>query len=130
MTDKSETGSIRDLDMEIVNEYGASTLRVGLGQGDVLLSPKEIDEIIEFLGFARVDITPPVPFEVLRNHQFPLETKATWKVITDPGFHGAVVFFRHSGYGWTGFAIPYTSLLKLLALELKTPQHFVTRTVN
>lgn len=130
MIEECETDSDYDLNMEIVNEYGASALRVRLGKEDVLLRPKEIDEIIELLGLARADIEPPVPREILRNHQFPLETRTTWKVIVDPGFCGAVVFFRHGGYGWTGFAIPYASLLEILALELEAPLHFVNRSVN
>ncbi|WP_213308979.1 hypothetical protein [Paraburkholderia sacchari] len=130
MIEKNEMHAAGDLDMEIVNEYGANSLRVRLGQDDVLLSPKEIDQIIELLGMARADVDPHVPLEVLRDRQFPLETRTTWKVIVDPGFHGAVVFLRHSGYGWTGFAIPYASLLKLLESGLKLPQHFGSRSVN
>ncbi|WP_052392088.1 hypothetical protein [Paraburkholderia bannensis] len=118
MVDADEWANDLAFQMEIIDDDGDSKLRVQLGQNSTTLSPHEVDEIIELLGLTRADMEPEVPLEVARNHQFPLETQPAWKVIVDQNFHGAVLFFRHSGYGWTGFAIPYESLTKILDLDL------------
>lgn len=130
MVEKSTDEGLDEVQMEIVNESDVCALRVQIGRDFSLLSPREVDEIIEALGFARAELEPSVPFEIERNHQFPLETRPVWKVIIDRNFVGAVVFFRHSGYGWTGFAIPYESLKKILALDLRPAFPVVSHSLN
>lgn len=116
--------------MEVINECGESILSVQFGQDKARISAHEVDKIIETLGLVRAELEPAVPFEIERHHQFPLETRPEWRVIVDPKVHGALLFFRHSGYGWTGFAVPYESLKKLLALDVRQAFPAVSRSMN
>ncbi|WP_322011133.1 hypothetical protein [Paraburkholderia sp. J12] len=119
-----------EVELEIVNQYGANALMLKLGTSCVLLDPAEIDELIETLGLARVDLEPAVPAEVPRGHQFPLETEPRWKTIVDPAFAGVVLFLRHSGLGWTGFAIPLASAHRLLEIGQRRVVFPVSQSVN
>lgn len=118
------------VELEIVNEYGANALMLKLGESRILLDPAEIDEIIEALGLARVDLAPAVLAEVPRGQQFPIETQPGWKMIVDPAFAGVVLFFRHSGFGWTGFAIPLHSAKRLLEIGHGRVSPPVSQSVN
>jgi hypothetical protein len=119
-----------EVEFEIVNPYGANALMLKLGTSRVLLDPAEIDELIEALGFARADLEPAVPAEVPRGHAFPIETESRWKIIADPAFAGVVLFFRHSGLGWTGFAIPLASAHRLLEIGERRVSLPMSQSVN
>ncbi len=105
-----------EVELEIVNEYGANALMLKLGNSRALLDPASIGELIEALGLARAELLPAVPAQVPRDRQFPIETEPRWKTIVDPGFAGVLLFLRHSGFGWAGFAIPLASAHRLLEI--------------
>lgn len=118
------------LKMELVNEYGAHALLITLGESTVLLGVDEIDEIIEQLGLVRPDLAPAVPLQVPRDQQFPIETQTRWQTIVNPLYNGAVLFFRHSGFGWAGFAVPTPGLVRLLDIGKQKSAPLVSQSIN
>jgi hypothetical protein len=98
----------------VINQYGPNSLLVSMEQSNVLLDPQEVDALIELLGAYRSEMQPPVPLSPSRSHKYVIENNPTWHTEGNPLLDGAVVFFRHSGFGWAGFAIPRASLIKLI----------------
>jgi hypothetical protein len=94
-----------DITMERLNDYGANSLLLKMRKCSVLLDTPELDELIERLSAIRQEILPETPIRPSPNHQYVVETEPVWRTIRNPLFDGLVVFFRHSGFGWTGFAI-------------------------
>lgn len=122
MLKQSASSRREGIEMDLVVERGESAIQIKLGDEAVVIGPREVDELIETLGLFRVDVRPAVPSDIRRNHQFPLETQPVWQVITDHELGRVMLFFRHSGYGWTGFAMPYSSVIKLLDIDPRTVQ--------
>lgn len=122
--------SVSRVELEIVNEYGANALMLKLGNSRVLLDPASISELIEALGQARAELLPAVPAQVPRDQQFPVETEPRWKTIVDPAFAGVLLFLRHSGFGWAGFAIPLASAHRLLEIGNRPVMPPGSRSVN
>jgi hypothetical protein len=102
------------LSFEVVNQYGPNSLLVSMEHSDVLLDPQEVDALIELLVAYRSEMQPPVPQSPSRSHKYVIENNPAWHAEGNPLLDGAVVFFRHSGFGWAGFAIPRASLVKLV----------------
>lgn len=102
------------LSFEVVNQYGPNSLLVSMEHSDVLLDPQEVDALIELLVAYRSEMQPPVPQSPSRSHKYVIENNPAWHTEGNPLLDGAVVFFRHSGFGWAGFAIPRASLVKLV----------------
>jgi hypothetical protein len=102
------------LSFEVVNQYGPNSLLVSMEHSNVLLDPEEVDALIEALGAYRSEMHPPVPQSPSRSHKYVIENNPTWHTEANPLLDGAVVFFRHSGFGWVGSAIPRASLTKLI----------------
>jgi len=69
--------------------------------------------VIEHLSALRATMRPEVPKEPLRTHQYVIEIDPCWHTEKHPLHDGAVLFLRHSGLGWAGFALPTESLAKL-----------------
>lgn len=61
----------------------------------------------------RATMRPEVPKEPLRTHQYVIEIDPCWHTEKHPLDDGAVLFLRHSGLGWAGFALPTESLARL-----------------
>jgi hypothetical protein len=101
------------MSIEKVNEYGRHAVRITVDQREVLLEVSEIDAVIEHLGMIRATMRPEVPKEPLRTHQYVIEMDPCWHTEKHPLYDGAVMFLRHSGVGWAGFALPTESLVKL-----------------
>jgi hypothetical protein len=85
-----------------------------MGDSSVLLDASEIDTLIDELNDVRSDLLPFAARVLPRDHQFVVETNPVWQTVRNPLFDGLVVFLRHSGLGWIGFAIPNTSIIKLV----------------
>jgi hypothetical protein len=103
----------RPMKIELVNEYGTHAVRVSVGESTALLEADELDAMIEHLSFVRASMRPEVPKVPSRTHQYVIEMDPCWHAERNPLFDGAVLFLRHTGLGWAGFAIPQESLLKL-----------------
>ncbi|MFP6560786.1 hypothetical protein WJ542_21155 [Paraburkholderia sp. B3] len=125
-----QSASASHVELALVNEYGANALMLRIGKSRGLLDPADVDSLIEALGHARIALTPTVPTEVPLDQQFPLETQPLWQTIVDPAFAGVVVFLRHSGFGWTGFAISLASVDRLLEIGYRRAIPPVSKTLN
>ncbi|WP_090685991.1 hypothetical protein [Paraburkholderia phenazinium] len=99
--------------IEMMNEYGDNAVRVAIDQNAVLLGAQEVDAVIERLSLIRAAMRPEVPKEPSRTHQYVIEMDPCWHTEKHPLYDGAVLFMRHTGLGWAGFALPTPSLAKL-----------------
>jgi hypothetical protein len=102
------------LKFEILNQYGSHALLVSMEESHIVLEPSEIDALIERLSGYRSEMKPAVPEAPSKSHQYVIETNPSWHAQANPVHDGAVVLMRHTGFGWTAFAIPQTSLRRLI----------------
>ena len=102
-----------ELTLEVLNQYGSSSLLITMNQCNVLLDPSEVDALIGELITYRTEMQPQVSTSPSRTHKYVIESAPSWHIEGNQRFDGAVIFFRHSGLGWTGFAIPRASLARL-----------------
>lgn len=103
-----------ELTFEAINEYGADCVLASLGKGRVLLSAEDIDALIDNLSAHRVKLGPPITASLSKSHKYVIENAPRWHTESNPLFDGAILFFRHTGLGWNGFAVPQNSLVKLI----------------
>ncbi|MDE1179261.1 hypothetical protein [Paraburkholderia sp.] len=101
------------MSVEIINQYGTPSVRVGIEQHSVLLAADDVDRLIEHLAAVRASMRPEVPAVPSRTHQYLMEVDPCWHSEKHPLYEGAVLLFRHAGFGWTGFALPTPSLVRL-----------------
>jgi hypothetical protein len=101
------------MSIERVNEYGENAVRIAIEDRAVLLEVADLDAVIEHLSALRATMRPEVPKEPLRTHQYVIEIDPCWHTAKQPLHDGAVLFLRHSGLGWAGFALPTESLARL-----------------
>ncbi len=104
----------RPMRVELVNEYGEHALRFTIERGTALLDASDLDDLIEHLAMLRARMQPEVSETISRKHNYVIEIDPCWYTEKHPLLEGAVVFFRHTGFNWTGFAVPKESLLKLV----------------
>jgi len=110
-----------DVEMELVNEFGIQELSIRLGGNSALLSAPEIDRLIGQLGLLRCELLPEVNRDVSRDDCYAVEMHPRWRAIPYPMIDGVVLFLRHGGFGWTGFAIPPTALDELIEMVTNAP---------
>lgn len=103
----------RPMSIERLNEYGQNAVRIAIDDSAVLLEVADLDAVIEHLSALRAMMRPEVPKEPLRTHQYVIEIDPCWYAEKHPLHDGAVLFLRHSGLGWAGFALPTESLARL-----------------
>ncbi|QGZ65916.1 hypothetical protein [Paraburkholderia acidisoli] len=103
----------KPMSLELVNEYGQHAVCVNVNGQAALLDATEVDGLIEELSKLRAGMRPAVADHPQRAHQYLLEIDPCWYTERNPLFDGAVFFFRHTGLGWTGFAIPTESMQRL-----------------
>jgi hypothetical protein len=101
------------MSIEMMNEYGTHAVRVSIDEATVLLEAQEVDAVIERLSLIRAAMRPEVPKEPSRSHKYVIEMDPCWHTEKHPLYEGGVIFMRHSGLGWTGFALPTQSLSAL-----------------
>jgi hypothetical protein len=105
----------KPMSIELVNEYGQHAVCVKVNDQVALLDAADVDGLVEELSKLRAAMHPAVPEQPLRTHQYVLEIDPCWYTERNPLFDGAVVFLRHTGLGWAGFAIPTESMHRLKA---------------
>ena len=110
-----------DVEMQLVNEFGIQELNIRLGGNSALLSASELDRLIEQLGLLRCELLPEVNRNVSSDDCYAVEMHPRWKAIPYPMIDGVVLFLRHGGFGWTGFAIPPTALDELIEMVTNAP---------
>jgi hypothetical protein len=103
----------KPMSVELINEYGEHTVCVKVDGHAALLDAADVDGLIEELSKLRATMHPAVPDQPSRTHQYVLEIDPCWYTEHNPLFDGAVVFLRHTGLGWAGFAIPTESMQRL-----------------
>jgi hypothetical protein len=101
--------------IEMINEYGKHAVKLSVEDRNVVLEAEEVDAVIERLSLIRASMRPEIPKEPSRTHQYVIEMDPCWHSEKHPLYDGAVLFFRHSGLGWAGFALPTQSLTMLKA---------------
>jgi hypothetical protein len=101
------------LTIEMINEYGNNAVRLTVDQAAVSLEAHEVDAMIERLSLIRASMSPEVPKLPSRTHQYVIEMDPCWHTEKHPLYDGAVLFMRHTGLGWAGFALPTPSLANL-----------------
>jgi hypothetical protein len=101
------------MSIERITEYGNHAVRIAIGQNNVLLKADELDALVEHLSMIRSGMQPQVPKLPSRTHQYVIEMDPCWHAEKHPLYDGTVLFLRHTGLGWAGFAIPTPSLAKL-----------------
>lgn len=99
--------------IEMINEYGKHAVKIGIDDRQMMLEADEVDAVIERLGLIRASMRPEIPKEPSRTHQYVIEMDPCWHSEKHPLYDGAVLFLRHSGLGWAGFALPTHSLTRL-----------------
>ncbi|RFU48260.1 hypothetical protein [Paraburkholderia sp. DHOC27] len=99
--------------IEMINEYGTHAVDVTIDERHVVLGAEEVDAVIERLALIRASMRPEIAKEPSRTHQYVIEMDPCWHTEKHPLYEGAVLFMRHSGLGWAGFALPTPSLAKL-----------------
>jgi len=104
----------RAMNIELVDAYGNNGLRLSVESGSLILPVPTIDALIEELAKFRSEMHPSVAAEICRSKQHPVVMDPHWHAEYNPLLNGSVVFFRHSGFGWTCFALPRSSLEKLV----------------
>ena len=105
----------KPMSVELVNEYGEHAVCVNVNGNTALLDATEVDSLIEELGKLRAQMRPAVSAQLSRTHQYVIEMDPSWYTERNPLFDGSVVFLRHTGLGWAGFAIPTESMQRLKA---------------
>ncbi|MFM0037216.1 hypothetical protein PQQ53_23490 [Paraburkholderia strydomiana] len=103
----------RPMNIERVNEYGRNAVRIAIDGSAVLLEAADLDALIEHLAVLRATMRPEVPTAPVRSHRYVIEVDPCWHTEKPALNDGAVMFLRHSGLGWAGFALPAESLAKL-----------------
>ncbi|MGF6771016.1 hypothetical protein P3T18_003495 [Paraburkholderia sp. GAS199] len=118
----------RPMSIEKVNEYGNNAVRIAVGHDAVMLDASDLDAVIEHLAMLRAAMRPEIPKAPSRSHQYVIEVDPCWHAEKHPLLDGAMLFLRHSGLGWAGFALPTESLARLhhartLQLKASTEVH-------
>jgi hypothetical protein len=103
----------KPMSVELINEYGEHAVCVSVEGHAALLDAVEVDGLIEELAKLRAQMRPAVPDCPSRTHQYVLEIDPCWYTEHNPLFDGTIVFLRHTGLGWAGFAIPTESMHRL-----------------
>lgn len=110
---------MRPMSIELINQYGTTAVHVAVEDKSVVLEPADVDAVIEHLSMLRAQMRPDVPKELSRTHQYVIEMDPCWHTERHPMYDGAVMFMRHTGLGWAGFALPTHSLARLHAALTK-----------
>ncbi|MGA7817901.1 hypothetical protein [Caballeronia sp.] len=111
------------LSVEKIEERGHQAVRFNVGSSAAMLDVKDVDALIETLGRMRSALSPSPPTEPSLTHEYPIEIDPCWYIDTNPLFDGVVLLLRHTGLGWTGFAIPQASLERLQEAIVRPVQH-------
>jgi hypothetical protein len=111
--------------VEAIHDSGRQAVRFDIGSNAAILDVDDVDLLIERLGHIRSGLSPALPHEPSRTHNYVIEIDPCWYLDKNPLFDGVVLLLRHTGLGWAGFAIPQSSLERLQdAIVKPVPQSF------
>jgi hypothetical protein len=99
--------------IDVISQDGETALKLTIGTQVKVLDGAGVEELVARLALMRASMRPPVAHEPLRTKQYVIEVDPCWLAQPNAAGDGAVLFLRHSGLGWTGFALPQESIEKL-----------------
>jgi hypothetical protein len=109
------------LALDVLEKESDSALRFRIADRASLLPAAEVDSLIQRLVLLRARMQPPQPAQPEASGDYPLEMDPCWRVDYSP-LLGPVLLLRHSGAGWTAYALPAESIDRLVrALAVKPP---------
>ena len=105
----------RTIRIELVQEQGVAALQITVGGEMAVLNGADVESLIERFALFRSAMKPAIASQVSRSQNHLLEVNPCWYAEPNPAFDGLIAFFRHSGYGWTGYAINKGGLAQIRA---------------
>jgi len=105
---------MHSIEMKILDSSSAVALLVTLGEYKVVLDTRDVDQLIDQLSLLRGEMLPKTSAHLAHSHQYVIEMDPRWKLVKNPLFDGLVMLLRHSGLGWSCFAIPDHSIARML----------------
>jgi hypothetical protein len=104
---------VHPLTITPVTASGNDALRLDIGPGMAILDTQDVDALIERLAVIRSSMKPALPPQPSRTKQHVIDIDPCWYLDRSPLYDGVVLLLRHTGLGWTGFAIPRSSFERL-----------------
>lgn len=86
--------------VEAVHDSGRQAVRFNIGSNAAILDVDDVDLLIERLGHIRSGLSPALPHEPSRTHNYVIEIDPCWYLDKNPLFDGVVLLLRHTGLGW------------------------------
>jgi hypothetical protein len=105
----------RPIRIKVLQENGVAALQITIEGQVSVLDGADVESLIEQLALFRSAMKPVIASQMSRSHDYLLEVDPCWYAEPNAAFDGLVTFFRHGGYGWTGYAINKNSLAELRA---------------
>ena len=68
---------------------------------------------IETLAAVRASLLPPIQLDLPIGKTLPAQLDPTFSTEANAMLNGSSLYFRHSGFGWIGFMIPFDNLVAL-----------------
>jgi len=102
------------IEIRMLDESSADLLLVTLGSSQVVLDTGDVDGLIDRLSKLRSGMRPVTPQKLAIPHQYVIEMDPRWQIVKNPLFDGLLMLLRHSGLGWSCFAMPNHSIGKIL----------------
>lgn len=103
----------RALKTSLSVKSGRPVVSLEIDEQRVVMGAPELDLVIERLCALRATMTPAVPANVSRTHQYAIEMDPSWYVEPHPSTDAIVLFLRDSGKGWVGFCVPFAEVADL-----------------
>lgn len=120
----------QEIELEMINEYGDSSLLVTIGGQSAALTTDELDQFIETLGFVRADLAPAPSETVSGSDRYAVEWNIDWHIHYNPLFDGVLLFLRHTGFGWVGFGLPFAAMDLFMEATMPPSERKITGICN
>lgn len=120
----------QEIELKMVNEYGDPSLLVTIGGESAALATDELEQLIETLGLFRADLAPAPDETVSTSDRFAVEWNVEWRLHYNPLFDGALLFLRHTGFGWTGFGLPFAEMDLFMNATMPPSEREISDTRN
>jgi hypothetical protein len=105
----------RPIRIEVVQQEGGAVLHMTIEGQLIVLDGIALEALIEQFALFRSAMNPPIVDHLTGGQHHMVELDPCWYAEPNPAFDGLVTFFRHSGFGWTGYAIDRAGLTQIKA---------------
>lgn len=100
--------------VELIDKDGHHELRYQNGNPDEALPIEVLDTLIAVLGNVRKHFVPPITSDApTPNIGISGERNPRWQISADPMGGGAIMHFRHPGFGWMTYCVPLHEVEKM-----------------